>query len=105
MKDKKESCLEVVPIAELEELSWRGSRKTDLASDADENGSQDPSSELIKRIEFLVPADVLYLKKCVVTFHLSLVPCTSRHLLSRSQNLLNRQNMYCFFLNISSTFH
>jgi len=43
VKDKKESCFVVVPRAES---SWRESRKTDFASDADENGSQDPSSEL-----------------------------------------------------------
>lgn len=45
VKDKKESRFGVSRA----ESSWRESRKTDCASDADENGSQDPSSELIRR--------------------------------------------------------
>ena len=65
MKDKKESCLDVLP--RVEESSWRGSRKTDFASDADENGSQDPSSELNKMNRFVLalarscPLEMLYL--------------------------------------------
>ena len=47
VKEKKESSLGV----HRAESSWRGSRKTDLASDADENGSQDPSSELYRKTE------------------------------------------------------